>query len=128
MKRVLLLAAVCVVGLAGCGGSGAPPTAEVTMVVANQAGMPMGGVQVRAQQLVAGTQVLDLEPTTVTAGDGTARLGLPVNAVVSVGLSAVEGEEHWQQQILIPSGDVDLYYQYPVTLDCPVVDPLSGCP
>ena len=128
MRRLALVAVAVVV--AGCGSTSSPPTSAVTVHVANQAGVPMGGIKVRAQQYVTGSELRDLEPTTVTAADGTATLVLPVNVTASIGLSHAPGEEHWQQQIAVPPSDVTLSYQYPVPLGCAVVDPTSptSCP
>ena len=128
MRRLALVAVAVIV--AGCRSTSSPPTSAVTVHVANQAGVAMGGVKVRAQQYVTGSELRDLEPTTVTADDGTATLVLPVNVTASIGLSHAPGEEHWQQQIAVPPSDVTLSYQYPVPLDCAVVDPTSptSCP
>lgn len=126
--RLLLGTAAAALLLAGCTSS--PPTSTITLHVANQAGVPLGGVAVRVQQYVTGSEVRDLEPTTVTAADGSATVALPVNITASVGLSANPDEVRWQQLITVPATDTTLSYQYPVALDCAVVDPTSptSCP
>lgn len=126
--RLLGLLLVGVLALAGCS-RGGTPTAELEVVVANQAGMAMSGVAVKAQQ-INGSDLVDLESTGTTDEAGSTVLTLPVNVVVSVGLSAdPESGTRWQQQVTVPAGGVTLYYQYPVPeVACAVVDPVAGCP
>lgn len=103
------------------------PTATVQVAVGDTAGIPVGGLQVQVQQ-VEGTQVSDLDATTVTAADGTAHLELPVNATVAIGLSRHPDQVAWQHQMTVPVGGASLIYQVASLADCPVIDPGAATP
>ncbi len=118
----LVAAAAAALVLAGCGGSSGTPTAPVHVTVVTQAGTPLGGVNLHAQQLL-GSDVRDLPDTTVTAADGTAHLTLPVNITASIGLSNSPTETRWQQMFTVPPDGTTLTYTYPVPLGCTVIDP-----
>lgn len=116
----LVAAAAAALVLAGCSSSGSADT-TVHVTVVTQAGTPLGGVNLHAQQLL-GSDVRDLPDTTVTAADGTAHLTLPVNITASIGLST-PGETRWQQLFTVPPDGTTLTYTYPVPLGCTVIDP-----
>lgn len=90
----------------------------------------------RAQHIVSSAEMTDLEPLATTDASGSATLTLPINITASIGLSNVEpvdgvySEIRWQNALIVPSENINLYYQYPVTLDCNTVDPVSptSCP
>lgn len=141
MKVFLAVGAALVLSLAGCSQGGDPPaeptSSTITVVVANQAGIPLEGVRVRAQQSLAPMEVQDLPQTATTDASGTTTLTLPINIIATIGLAnaidpatGVATEERWQNAIIVPSENVTLYYQFPVTLDCATVDPSqpSSCP
>jgi hypothetical protein len=82
-------------------------------------------------------EVQDLPQTATTDASGTTTLTLPINIIATIGLAnaidpatGVATEERWQNAIIVPSENVTLYYQFPVTLDCATVDPSqpSSCP
>ena len=141
MKKILALGAVLVLSLAACSQGGdqstEPTSSTITVVVANQAGVPLEGVRVRAQQSLAPMEVQDLPQTATTDASGTAALTLPINIIATLGLAiavdpvtGVATEERWQNALIVPGENVTLYYQYLVTLDCATVDPSqpSSCP
>lgn len=142
MKVTFALGAALVFALAGCSQGGDQPTepptsSTLTVVVANQAGIPLEGIHVRAQQTLSPMELVDLPPTATTDASGTASITLPINITATIGLSNViepaDGlprEERFQNTLIVPSENVTLYYQFPVTLDCATVDPSqpSSCP
>lgn len=135
MKRLAALATVGILALAGCSNGGdtdAPsdPQSTITVVVANQAGVPLEGVAVGAQQSLGGMDTRELPSTGTTDASGKTTLTLPVNVTASVWLSKDGTETRWQNALVVPNTDITLYYQYPVTLECATVDPTqpSSCP
>lgn len=130
--------------LAACGSQGGdqstePTSSTITVYVANQAGVPLEGIHVGAEQSI-GTEVRELAVKTVTDANGSATITLPVNITASISLanaaepadlpSDVPSETRYQNALIVPSENVTLFYQYPQTLACATVDPSqpSSCP
>ncbi len=137
MKKVTVAAAALVLALTGCSQGGdqptEPATSMITVTVANQAGVPLEGIKVWTQQIVGAAELRDIPPEATTDASGRAVLTLPINITAQIGLADASDPasmEAWQHGFTVPTSDVSLYYQYPMTLDCDIVDPAqpSSCP
>ncbi len=129
MKFLAVSALVLV--LAGCGGDQPtePQTSTVTVHVANQAGLPLGGVAVRAQHMLSPQEVADITSAT-TDTTGTAVLVLPENVTAQIGLGVEEEPPTWQPPFIVTTSDFGLSYTFWADINCGVVDPTSpsSCP